>query len=179
MAHDIETEGESLPSSEIPADATGNRAVVGLTPTYLVSAHRWGEKNNHWYHVYAGLDRTKAVALARAEQADRGGKYACVVWEFDNDGTDERVIAYFHSSQCPQECMTPRHNHRTDFLQTLGGLLNDAAGGKCLQPTLADPNRLTYQPVSIPDCLKEAVACQRRLLRMKEEMQQKSPALNN
>jgi hypothetical protein len=136
---------------------------------YLVAAYRWGETNNHWYYVYAGMDRTKAFALAQAEREDRGGKYGVTVWEFTQDGIDYKNVGHFPSSAEDRDTSEPHYNHGIDYLQRLGHFLNDCAAGKALLP---DPNNasatiktLVYQDVEIPEFMREKVESEKRLLR--------------
>jgi len=170
MAHDIEQNDEELPDPALPEDASRG-AVVGsaVLATYLVTAYRWGCTNEHAYHVFAGIDRTKALALARAEQSDRGGKYATVVWEFDADGTDYRSIAYFHSSACDEAAVVPHHNHRIDFYERVGMFVNEAMSGKALMSDPTNPKAMTYQEVTpLPDYVRAEVERQRAFMKIWE-----------
>lgn len=139
--------------------------------TFLAVAYRWGEANGHWYFIYAGLDFDKAAAMAQAECQDRGGKYACVVWKFDGNGTNFKSAAYFPSSLCADDVAIPHHNHRRDYYQHLGFFLNDVADGKALLPDPEEPSgrSLTYQSVECPEFIKKAVAHQRDMLKIWEE----------
>lgn len=166
MAHHFESTADDAARSELPkAQDTGAVAVNVAVGIYLVTAYRWGETNNHWYHVYGGTDRSKAVALARAETADRGGKYAAIVWEFVPDGCDYKRIAYFPSSGEDDATTDPLHNHRLDYFQRLGFFLHEASQGKALLPCPDDPKRLTYQDVSIPDYQRGKVEYEQSILR--------------
>lgn len=150
MAHDIESKDSDTASLELLEESTRGPGVVGgvHTPSFLVTAYRWGCTNEHAYHVYGGPDRHKALALALAENSYRGGKYATVVWEFDSDGTDYKAIAYNHSSCCLPEAVLPRHNHRIDYFERIGQFVAEARSGRALQPDPNDAKRLTYQEVS-------------------------------
>lgn len=135
---------------------------------YLAVAYRWGETNNHYYYVYAGNDRTKALALAQAEREDRGGKYGVAVWEFTPDGIDYKRVGYFPSCAEDTDESEPRYNHGIDYHQRLGFFLHECAAGKALLP---DPNNATatiktlvYQDVEIPEFMREKVAQEKRLL---------------
>lgn len=141
--------------------------------TYLVMAIRWGNLNGNWYFVYAGSDETKAHALARAENADRGGKYGCAVFLFDEDGTNYRIVAYHPSSMEEDDAKEPRHNHRRDFFERLGSFLNDAASGKALLPSLTDHRTLTYQPIECPQAMKDEVERQRKVYEAMAKMEEK------
>jgi hypothetical protein len=132
--------------------------MVRVGAVYLVVAHRWGWSNTHSYYVYAGPDRTKACALAQAECDDRGGKYGCVVWEFDADGVDYKRIAYFESSMDTSVTDGPHHNHRIDYFERLGQFVDEAASGHALLPKPDDPKYLSYQPVEpLPKFLLDEV----------------------
>lgn len=165
MAHDIDPEVEATPSPEVPEDAARSTALGTAPPTYLVTAYRWGQTNGHAYHVYAGLDRTKACALAQAECDDRGGKYAAVVWEFDSDGVDYKRIAYFDSSMDHGVTDGPHHNYRIDYFERLGQFLDAAASGKALLPDPANPKHLSYQDVGpLPKFMVDEIERQKQFL---------------
>jgi hypothetical protein len=87
---------------------------------YLVTAYRWGSTNDHQYQVYAGADRTKADALAALEVSERGGKYDCAVYEFNEDGTEYKLASY-HAAYDQTE---PRHNWRIDMFEELGHFMH-------------------------------------------------------
>lgn len=131
---------------------------------YLVTAYRWGASNRHQYQVYAGIDKTKALALARAEVADRGGKYDCVVYEFTADGVDYKPAAYFAAYADNEGRTDAKHDHFRDYLERLGHFMADAASGKALLPMPDDPTRLTYQEIECPQVFKTEVARQRKTL---------------
>lgn len=116
---------------------------------YLVTAYRCGNTNEHQYQVYCGPDRTKAIALAKSEREDRGGKYDCAVYEFDGDGTDYNLIEYFASYG---EQTKPKRNWRIDYYKQLGQFMDDYADGRCLLPNSDRPGTLIYTPVT-PDSL--------------------------
>lgn len=90
---------------------------------YVVIAYRWGNTHGHHYMVYAGPDRTKAIALGATETNDRGGKYGCAVYEFDADGVDYQRIAYTASLYGEDE---PDENRRIGMLTTLGLAMEQA-----------------------------------------------------
>lgn len=172
MAHDIEPAAPAPEGLELLEESTRGPGVVGHVhvPSFLVTAYRWGCTNEHAYHVYGGADRSKALALARAESAYRGGKYGCVVWEFDGDGTDYRNIAYFPSSMETDAAVIPHHNHRIDYFERIGQTLHEAASGKCLMEDPANPKHLTYQDVpALPEFLLTAMARQKRYLELFED----------
>lgn len=172
MAYDIDPTAPEPASGELPQAEAGDSGLSPQagSPSFLVTAYRWGCTNEHAYHVYGGADRTKALALARAENADRGGKYGCVVWEFDADGTDYRAIAYFPSSMENDEAVIPHHNHRIDYFERIGQTLHEAASGKCLMPDPANPKYLTYQDVpALPEFLLTAMARQKHYLELFED----------
>lgn len=147
--------------------------------TYLAVAYRWGTTNNHSYFVYCGADRTKAIALAREEVSYRGGKYACAVWGFDQDGIESTSLAYFKSSMDPEDAVGPVHNHRKDYFERLGIFLHDMADGKCLLPKEEGSNSLTYQSVECPEYARAKVMRDRRVLAIwegaDEKVQESSP----
>ena len=102
---------------------------------YLVTAYRWGLLNNHQYYVYAGPDKTKALALAQAEPCGRGGKYGCAVYCFADDGISNTLEAYFPSSYAEEK---PYHDERLDMFVQLGVVLRNYAQGIVYLP---DPDR--------------------------------------
>jgi hypothetical protein len=135
-----------------------------------VTAYRWGCTNEHAYHVYAGLDRTKAFAMASAENSGRGGKYGVVVWEFDADGTDYKAVGYFGSSMEGEEAKAPHHNHRIDYFERIGQFLDSASRGQCLLPDPKRPNTVKYTDVpALPDYLQAEVVRQRALMQFWED----------
>lgn len=141
--------------------------------TYLAVAYRWGTTNDHTYHVYCGPDRTKAIALARAEVSYRGGKYACAVWGFDDDGIESSLHAYFKSAMDQEAAIGPIHNHCKDYFEHLGRFLHDMADGKCLLPKEDGSNSLTYQLVECPEYAREKVLRERKVLAIWEEADSK------
>lgn len=164
MAHDIDSEDEAPAGSGVPGtqDAGAALALLKLA-SYLAIAYRWGAANDHHYFVYAGADRTKALGLARAEVADRGGKYDAVVYEFTADGIDYKPVAYFAAYNENEHRLDVRHNHRKDFYERLGALLYEAASGRALLPSPADPKVLLYQPCEpLPEFLLAEVARQKK-----------------
>lgn len=50
---------------------------------YIVTAYRWGQRDNHSYVVGAWDSLRRAKAAARAEFHDRGGKYGVEVCKAD------------------------------------------------------------------------------------------------
>ena len=172
MAHDIDPASPAPEGGELSPEEAGGPDLnpQAGSPSFLVTAYRWGCTNEHAYHVYGGPDRTKALAMARAENADRGGKYACVVWEFDSDGTDYRPIAYYGSSCCPDSAVVPHHNHRIDYFERVGQFVHEAMSGKALLPDPANEKHMTYQEVAaLPDYLQAEVLRQRGYLKIWEE----------
>jgi hypothetical protein len=166
MAPDIDAPPDEFEGGELP-EAAGGAVAASQLVSYLVTAYRWGCTNEHAYHVYCGADRTKALALARAENADRGGKYAAVVWEFDADGTEQKAIAYFQSSLDPDNAVIPHHNHRIDYFERIGQFVDEAMSGKALLPDPKEPKHLTYQEVApLPDYLQAQVLRQREFLKI-------------
>lgn len=142
---------------------------MSATAIYIVVAYRWGETNNHWYFVFAGVDRARAFTLALEERDGRGGKYGVAVWEFTQDGCDYKHVGYFPSSAEDAETTEPKYNHGIDYHQRLGFFLHECASGKALLPdpltAAATIKTLTYQDVEIPDFMREKVDREKRLLR--------------
>ena len=101
-------------------------------PTYLAIAYRWGWLNGHQYLIYCGEDRTKAEALSRAEQADRGGKYGCAVYEVSAAGTEQKLIGYFGATMHNEPA--PFYNPRIDYFNQLGYILHTYAQGHAYVP---------------------------------------------
>lgn len=169
MAHDIDPVPEEFPDLEIPSDASRSAMVAVAPAIYLATAYRWGETNNHWYYVYAGTDRTKAMALAQVERDDRGGKYAVAVWEFTQDGCDYRLAGYFPSSAEQAETTEPSYSHHIDYYQRLGHFLHECATGKALLPDPEKSGQLTYQDVQIPEYQRIKVSSEQATLRAMNE----------
>ena len=115
--------------------------------TYLVTAYRWGNANGHQYQVYAGTDLTKASALAHQEREERGGKYDCAVYEFNEDGTDYKLIEWVPSYG---DTNGPMHNFRIDYFESLGHILDDYVEGRAWMPNPEEPGFLTMQKVDPP-----------------------------
>jgi len=140
---------------------------------YLATAYRWGQTNEHWYHVYCGMDRTKALSLGQCEAMDRGGKYGVCVWEFDADGVNYKRLWYYPSMTDDET--GPYHSHKIDFYQRLGFFLNEASQGKALLPDPTNPKHLTYQDVPpLPQYMTDQIASCRRMLEVFEEAQDKT-----
>lgn len=115
---------------------------------YLVTAYRWGWTNGHQYQVYCGPDRTKALALAQNENEDRGGKYGCAVYEWNEDGTECKRIAYFGATMCDEN--EPFHNWRIDYFEKLGHVLEGYGEGNMLLPDPARKGILKFTEVEKP-----------------------------
>lgn len=170
MAPDEPTDEGGLAADPV-SEATAHLAETSVGDThkanpplnFLAVAYRWGDENGHWYFIYCGGDFQKSYAMARAENADRGGKYACAVYGFPAGGVDAELMCYFPSSMEEDDVTGPHHNHRKDFFERLGIFAHDAARGACLLPTLSDPNRLTYRQVDCPQFLKDEVERQRQV----------------
>jgi hypothetical protein len=128
---------------------------------YLVIAFRWGYTNNSWYIVYGGPDRTKACAMATMEANHSGGKYGCVAYEFNADGTEYKAIHYESSSYGETE---PQHNERIEYFERLGHFTHDYASGKVLLPDPFNPGRMKYTDVEAPQVVKDEVERQRKIL---------------
>jgi hypothetical protein len=125
---------------------------------YHVTAYRWGNLNLHQYRVYCGPDKTKAIALAQSECDDRGGKYGCAVYQWNEDGTEYTRIAYFGGSMHNEPA--PFHNWRVDFFERLGHLLYEWSGGKIWLPDPENPaGPLKLTEVSPPpQCVIDEIA---------------------
>jgi hypothetical protein len=118
--------------------------------TYLVTAYRWGNSNDHQYQVYAGPDRTKAEALAVEERAGRVGKYDCAVYEFNEDGTEYKQVAWFPSYD--KDSSGAKINWRIEMFEKLGHFVDRYADGSCLLPDPDKQGFLTFAEVT-PDPL--------------------------
>jgi hypothetical protein len=133
--------------------------IVNLTETipldcemprfYFVVAYRWGFTNEHWYFVYVGVDRDKAEALAKEEVQERGGKYGCAVFAFNDDGRDYELVYYAPCMTEDAAATSPRHNHRLDYFERLGMLFDDACEGEAWLPTEAEPGLLRTVKVDV------------------------------
>lgn len=122
---------------------------------YLTIAYRWGWINNHHYIVYCGPDETKAVAMAESETSYRGGKYGCVVFRFNDDGTEYEQIHYSNSLWGEEKL---HHNCRIDMFEELGHRLHDYASGNVLWPDPENPGFMKFIKKRPPKWIKELVA---------------------
>jgi hypothetical protein len=61
--------------------------------SFVVSAFRWGKRENHSYVVGVFTDISKAIAAANSEVEYRGGKYACVIELFETNKYDYEMEA--------------------------------------------------------------------------------------
>ena len=66
---------------------------------YVITAYRWGDRENHSYLVAVSFDQTRAEEIAHDHCQYRGGKYACVVEsvvidDFDNDADEYSEEVY-------------------------------------------------------------------------------------
>jgi hypothetical protein len=52
---------------------------------YVVTAYRWGSRDEHSYVVGACLKKLSAVKLAEQEETNRGFKYMCEVLEIEDN----------------------------------------------------------------------------------------------
>lgn len=152
-----------------------------MTETFLTMAYRWGDTNGHHYIIYCGTDEQKAVACAQAECDDRGGKYGCVVWGFQDAGPEQesRKVAYFPSSADPQ-AKVPTNNYRRDMFQTLGHAFHDYAKGTAWLPEDSpdmedkDGNPLKVlrpHPVEPPQWVIDRVAQEERICEVMSKME--------
>lgn len=128
---------------------------------YLVIAFRWGWTNNHWYIVYGGSDRAKACAMAKSERDNRAGKYGCVAYEFNAEGTDCSAIAYEASLYAEPEA---EHNERIEYFRRLGHFMDGYANGNVLLPDPLNPGQMRYTDVEAPQVVKDEVGRQRKIL---------------
>lgn len=73
---------------------------------YIVTAYRWGERENHSYVLGAFFKKHSAIKCADEHTKYRGGKYACSVemaieGKFDNDSDNyTKEIYKTKSSLC-------------------------------------------------------------------------------
>lgn len=73
---------------------------------YVVTAYRWGLRDNHSYVVGAYLDKKLAKIVAREHVGYRGNKYGCEVIEcnaeckieFEEGNANEKAVFY---EECP------------------------------------------------------------------------------
>lgn len=139
---------------------TDDSAAAKSPPLYLVVAHRWGQTNNHFYFVYIGPSRGRALRQARTETEERGGKYGCAVLEFiEHD--DYQLIAYFPSIMEDKDADRPTHNHRVDYLIRLGGFLDEACKGAVYLPVEGDTEGVMgnkHTLVEVPQYMKDEQA---------------------
>lgn len=177
MAYDFESPADDVAGDELPkTQSDGTVSMTSDTHLYLVTAYRWGWANRHQYQVYCGRDKTKACALARAEVADRGGKYDCVVYEFTADGVDYKPIDYYAAYPTNEGRTDAEHDHYRDYLERLGHFMHDAASGKALLPSSEDPSRLLYQPIECPQVFATEVARQKKALELYQRAMAKPDA---
>ena len=107
----------------------------GTVSIYVAIAFRWGCTNNHQYHVYAGDDQGKALALAENERDGRGGKYGVAVYEATHKGESLELRKYYPSGKEEE----PMHNFRIDYFERLGHVLDDLVNGHLSIPD-AEPD---------------------------------------
>ena len=115
-----------------------------MSETFVAIAYRWSNLNNHHYIVYAGQDEQRAVALAKNEPQDRGGKYGCVVYGYKDSGPEQecRKVAYFPSTMDAADgADSPENNYRIEMFQSLGHKFYDFAEGRVYLPE-EDPTLL-------------------------------------
>lgn len=105
---------------------------------FIVVAYRWGWTNGHQYFVYAGTDKEKAIALAKVETNDRGGKYGCAVYEFADNGIDYQQVFYTPSGMEFADAQAPYHNHRIDYFERLGHFMDEVCDGHVYLPVPGD-----------------------------------------
>ena len=120
---------------------------------YIVTAHRWGWLNAPMYHVWAGEDREKAVAIAASEVRERGDKYGCQVLECTETSGDMQFnrIAYVCSAYGEK---APYFSPYIQMHQHLGQLVRDAVlQGSILVPDPANPRFATFVNVEAPPWL--------------------------
>lgn len=98
---------------------------------YLVMAYRGGRLNDHQYPVYCGESLEAATQSAERESADRGGKYGCAVYQYDETGSFKR-IQYVGSSLHNEN--EPFHNVQADYFHHLGYVLDAYARGLSFEP---------------------------------------------
>jgi hypothetical protein len=73
------------------------------TKIYIVTAYRWGNRENHSYNLGVFKQKNKAIEVANENTAYRGGKYACVVEEcelnhFSTQDDEHTKDVYFTES---------------------------------------------------------------------------------
>lgn len=57
---------------------------------YVITAYRWGGRDNHSYVVAVSTSEKKALITAEKEEKYRGGKYECSVEKFLLGGVKDR-----------------------------------------------------------------------------------------
>ena len=94
----LEADSVSPATAHLSETSVGDTNKANPPVNFIAMAYRWGDENGHWYFIYCGGDFQKGYAMARAENADRGGKYACAVYGFPAGGSDAELMVYFPSS---------------------------------------------------------------------------------
>lgn len=139
--------------------------------TYVATAYRWGWTNNSWYLIYAGPDRTKAIALASQECSERGGKYGCEVINTGEDGTSEKFVAYFPSAYGEARC---HKNERLEMFASIGHRAVDASDGFIsVQDECESQGVLKQVEVDPPDWLKEIIGRAKEMCEMMQGIHDK------
>lgn len=152
--------------------------------TYVVTAYRWGHRDNHSYVVACVPEFEKAVKLAESHVDYRGGKYGCEVT--DETGRQVHYIesSYYgsagrHSPSChPVDRKKPfeynsfvcgkcfkqlsdeeklRHSNATEWLNPQ--FLDQIVGGF---------NRIAYGDITLEGARESAMVTLRKIKEMRE-----------
>lgn len=59
---------------------------------YVITAYRWGNRENHSYVVGISFEADQARAMATEEEDERGGKYACEILELPFGSREEEDV---------------------------------------------------------------------------------------
>lgn len=133
---------------------------------YIVLAYRWGNANDHWYYLYAGVDETKAMAMAESERDGRGNKYGCVVMRTNELGELWEQHAYF---ACGKE-EEPTFNWRLEYFERLGHVLDSYVDGHLMIPEEGKRTMTGIKVEPIPLLVEEAARHRRMYEAMGDSM---------
>lgn len=121
---------------------------------FTLVAYRYGQLNAHQYTVAQTPELGRALEIAEQARDERAGKYGVAVYQWESEGSCQRV-AYYPSQAKEAE---PADNVRLEQYLDLGHWLVDAVSRREIRiadPAGAEPN--IPVAVDIPSWIEEAV----------------------
>lgn len=82
------------------------------TKLYIVTAYRWGHRQNHSYNIAVFTDKDKAIECAESHTSYRGGKYGVAVEEIILNQYDEDAQDYTNEIFKTKSLLDQQHERK-------------------------------------------------------------------